>query len=175
VDVVSEQLGNDFEVKFLPVYGCKEADELGIDVAPAIAVNRRIIKEGVPTKEEILDLIERARPIKLGIVLTKAPVGSEDAENALDAGRQALTAGDGASLFLLSDGVWLAKRGKMNRVEDKLAGFIRLGGEVVVSGEHLKAAGQGSDRLVEQAIVAEDGLGHLVDLAMDDWDKVIVF
>lgn len=172
---MSEQLGNDFEVKFLPIYACKEADELGVDVAPAIAVNRRIIKEGVPTKEEILDLIERALPIKLGIVLTKAPVGSEDAENALDAGRQALLAGDAASLFLLSDGVWLAKRGKMNPVEDKLADFIALGGEVVVSGEHLKAAGLGPDRLIDKAIVAEDGLGHLVDLAMDDWDKAIVF
>ncbi len=172
---MAEQLGDDFDVKFLPVYASKEADELGIDVAPAIAVNRRIIKEGVPTKEEILDLIERAQPIKLGIILTKAPVGSEDAENALDAGRQALLAGDAASLFLLSDGVWLAKRGKANPVEEKLADFIRLGGEVVASGEHLKAVGLGPDRLIDKAIIAEDGLGSLVDLAMDDWDKVIIF
>ncbi|MDA8186537.1 MAG: DsrE family protein [Dehalococcoidales bacterium] len=175
MDVVAEQLGGDFEVKFLPVYACKEADELGVDVAPAIAVNRRIIKEGVPTKEEILDLIERARPIKLGIVLTKTPFGSEDAENALEAGRQALLAGDAASLFLLSDGVWLAKRGKADPLESKLADFIEMGGEVAVSGEHLKAAGLGPDLLVGKVIVAEDGLGSLVDLAMDDWDKAIIF
>src|SRR3990172_12904339 len=168
---MAEQLGIDFEVKFLPVYACKEADELGVDVAPAIAVNRRIIKEGVPSKEEIVDLIERARSIRLGIVLTKAPVGSEDAENALEAGRQALLAGDAASLFLLSDGVWLAKQGKADPMEEKLSEFIKLGGEVVACGEHLKAAGLGRDRLVEGTTVAEDGLGRLVDLVMDAWDK----
>lgn len=172
---MAEELGIDFEVKFLPVYACTEADELGVDVAPAIAVNRRIIKEGVPTKEEILDLIERARPIRLGVILTKAPAGSEDAENALEAGRQSLLAGDAASLFLLSDGVWLAKQGKADPMEEKLSEFIRLGGEVVACGEHLKAAGLGRDRLVEGTTIAEDGLGRLVDLVMDEWDKAIIF
>lgn len=175
MDVVAEQLGHDFEVKFLPVNACRESDDLGISVAPTIAVNRRVIKEGVPTKEEILDLMERARPIKLGIVLTKAPAGSEDAENALDAGSQALLAGDLASLFLLSDGVWLAKRGKVDATEGKLADFIKLGGEVVVCGEHLKAAGLGPDRLVERVTIAEDGFGRLVDMVMDEWDKAIIF
>jgi len=172
---VAEQLGQDFEVKFLPVNACRESEELAVGVAPAIVVNRRVVKEGVPTKEEILDLIERARPIKLGILLTKAPAGSEDAENALEAGRQALLAGDAASLFLLSDGVWLAKRGKVDPVEEKLAEFVKLGGEIVVCGEHLKAAGLGPDRLIDTAIIAEDGFDRLVDMVMDEWDKAIVF
>ena len=172
---MAEDLGIDFEVKFLPVYACNEADELGVDVAPTIAVNRRIIKEGVPSKDEILDLIERARSIRLGIVLTKAPVGSGDAENALEAGRQSLLAGDAASLFLLSDGVWLAKRGKADGLEGKLDDFIRQGGQVVVCGEHLKAAGLSRDRLVDNVSVAEDGFGQLVDLVMDTWDKAIIF
>jgi sulfur relay (sulfurtransferase) complex TusBCD TusD component (DsrE family) len=182
VDVVAEQLTDDFEVKFLPIDTSEEARELGIGSAPALAVNRRIIQEGVPTKEEILALIERARPIKLGIVLTKAPVGSEDAENAIEAGRQALLAGDSASLFLLGDGVWLAKRGKNDVFESKngvlesrLVEFVERGGEVIVSGEHLKAVGLGPDRLIDKVAVAEDGLGSLVDLAMDDWDKAIIF
>lgn len=174
MDVVAEQLEDDFEVKFLPVYASPEADELGVDVAPAIAVNRRVIKEGVPTREEILEFVERARPIRLGIVVTKAPAGSEDAANALEAGLQALASGDAASLFLLSDGVWLAKRGKLDAVEAKLADFIRLGGQVVVCGEHLKAAGLGPERLVTGATIAEDGFGRLVDLVMDEWDKAIV-
>lgn len=172
---MAEGLDHDFEVKFLPVYACKEADELGVDVAPALAVNRRVIKEGVPTKEEILDMIERARPINLGIIITKAPAGSEDAENAIEAGRQALLAGDTVGLFLLSDGVWLAKRGKAELLEEKLADFVKLGGKVIASGEHLKAAGLGPDRLVDKVAVAEDGLGRLVDMVMDEWDKTIIF
>ncbi|MBI4494344.1 MAG: DsrE family protein [Chloroflexi bacterium] len=175
MDVVAEQLGHDFEVKFLPVYACKESQELGVEVAPALAVNRKVIKEGVPSKEEILELVAQARPIRLGIVLTKAPAGSEDAENALEAGRQALLAGDTASLFLLSDGVWLAKRGQAGAVAEMLAEFLHLGGEVVACGEHLRAVGLGPDRLIERAAVAEDGLGRLVDLVMDEWDKVITF
>ncbi|MDO8674157.1 MAG: DsrE family protein [Dehalococcoidia bacterium] len=171
---MAEDLGHDFEVKFLPVYASKEAEELGVDVAPALAVNRRIIKEGVPTKEEILDMIERARPINLGIIVTKAPIGSEDAENALEAGRQALLAGDTVGLFLLSDGVWLAKRGKADALEAKLAEFITLGGKVVASGQHLRAVGLGADRLVEKVDIADDGLGRLVDLVMDEWDKTII-
>lgn len=164
-------LGEDVEVRFLPLYS-PEADALGAELAPALVVNRRTLVEGVPTVEEIRALIARARPTKVGIILTKAPQGSEDAENALEAGLAALAAGDQAALFLLSDGVWVARKGAMGL---KLADFLGLGGEVYVSGEHLKAGGLAREKLVEGVEVANGAFDRLVDLVMDEWDKVIVF
>lgn len=164
-------LGEDLEVRFLPLYS-PEAEALGAELAPALVVNRRTLVEGVPSVDEIETLIQKARPIRLGIILTKAPHGSEDAENAIEAGLSALAGGDEASLFLLSDGVWAARKEAM---AGKLPSFVSKGGKVFVSGEHMKAAGLGVDKLVEQAKVANDAFDHLVDLVMDQWDRVIVF
>ncbi len=163
-------LGENLEVRFLALYS-PEAEALGAELAPALVVNRRTLVEGVPSVEEIKEALDKARPVRLGIILTKAPQGSEDAENALAAGLAALEAGDDASLFLLSDGVWAARKGAM---VGKLPSFVARGGEVFVSGEHMKAAGLAADKLVEQAEVANDAFDHLVDLVMDQWDRVVV-
>ncbi len=159
------------EVRFLPLYS-PEAEALGAELAPALVVNRRKLVEGVPSVDEIKEALEKARPIRLGIILTKAPLGSEDAENALAAGMAALDAGDQASLFLLSDGVWAARKLAMAW---SLPCFMDKGGKVFVSGEHMKAAGLAEDKLVEQAQVANDAFDQLVDLVMDQWDRVMVF
>jgi len=164
-------LGEDLEVRFLPLYS-PEAEALGAELAPALVVNRRKLVEGVPSVEEIKEALEKARPIRLGIILTKAPQGSEDAENALLAGLAALEVGDEASLFLLSDGVWAARKEAM---AGKLPAFMSKGGEVCVSGEHMRAAGLPPEKLVEQAQVANDAFDQLVDLVMDQWDRVMVF
>ncbi|MDP2726981.1 MAG: DsrE family protein [Dehalococcoidia bacterium] len=171
MDVAGEMLGENLEVRFLALYS-PEAVALGAELAPALVVNRRTLVEGVPSVEEIKALLEKARPVRLGIILTKAPQGSEDAENALEAGLAALDAGDEASLFLLSDGVWAARKDAM---AGRLPSFVGKGGKVLVSGEHMKAAGLAGDKLVEQAQVANDVFDDLVDLVMGQWDRVIVF
>ena len=171
MDVAREMVMEDVEVRFLPLYS-PEAEALGAELAPALVVNRRKLVEGVPTIEEIRALIDKARPVRLGIILTKAPQGSEDAENAVETGLAALAGGDEASLFLLSDGVWAARKEAM---AGKLAAFLGRGGEVFVSGEHMRAAGLAADKLLGQAKVANDAFDHLVDLVMDEWDRVIVF
>lgn len=125
----------------------------------------------MPSVEEIKEALDKAHPVRLGIILTKAPQGSEDAENALAAGLASLDAGDEASLFLLSDGVWAARKGAMAG----LPSFVSRGGKVFVSSEHMKAAGLASDTLVEQSKVANEAFDHLVDLVMGQWDRVIVF
>lgn len=171
VDVAGGMIEDDLELRFLPLRS-PEADALGAKAAPALVVNRRTRVEGVPSLEEIKSLILKAGPIRLGIILTKAPQGSEDAESAIAAGLAALDAGDDASLFLLSDGVWAARKGAAG---GKLEAFLGQGGEVFVSGEHIKAAGLAPEKLVPAAKVADDALDQLVDLIMGQWDKVIVF
>jgi sulfur relay (sulfurtransferase) DsrF/TusC family protein len=172
--VVASNLDKDIEVRFLPL-SSPEADERGVELAPALVVNRRRVVEGVPSPEEIAGLIESALPTNLGIILTKGPQGGEDAENALDVALKALEMDDRVGLFLLSDGVWAAKKGLPGAIAQKLEAFLRGGGQLTVSGEHLEAAGLGPERLVEGASIAPDPYDRLVDLVMEEWDKVIVF
>lgn len=138
-------------------------------------INRKFIVEGVPSKEDIQELIGRARPAKLGIILTKAPYGDEDAENALQMGLESLALGDEVDLFLLSDGVWVAKEGLGGLIGQRLTKFTGAGGEVYISSEHLKAGGLNPTGLSVEVEIAEDPFDRLVDLVMDEWDRVIVF
>ncbi len=172
MDVLAEAPREDFEVRFLPLYS-PEADAYGAEVAPALVVNRKLLVEGIPSPEEIKALIQKAKPITLGIILTKAPGASEEAENALDAALESLAMGNQVGLFLLSDGVWVAKAGQMGAVAAKLGDVIERGGQVHCSGEHLKAAGLAPDRLAPGVVIANDGFGRLAELIMEEWDKVI--
>ncbi len=172
--VVASNLDKDIELKFLPL-SSPEAEERGVELAPALVVNRRTLVEGIPSAEEIAKLIENAAPASLGIILTKGPRSGEGGENALDVALSALEMDDRVGLFLLSDGVWTAKRGLPGALAGKLNDFLRGGGQVTVSGEHLEAAGLGPERLVEGISIAPDPYDRLVDLVMEEWDKVVVF
>jgi len=158
-------------MRFLPLYS-PEADALGAELAPALVVNRKNLVEGVPSVEEIKELVENSRS-RLGVLLMKAP-GGEEAENALTLALEALDQGNRADIFCLSDGVWLTKQGPKGPLEKRLPQFMGRGGKVWASGEHLKAAGLTKERLVPQVEVADDALGDLVDMIMDQWDKVVV-
>lgn len=171
---MASNVDKDIEVKFLPL-SAPEADQRGVEIAPALVVNRRMVVEGVPGSQEIMELIEKSLPKALGVILTKGPYGGEDAENALDVALEAQEMGDPVGLFLLSDGVWAAKKGQQGPLAQKLGDFLARGGEVTVSGEHLEAAGLTPDRLVPKAIIAPDPYDRLVDLVMDRWEKVVVF
>ena len=172
--MVASNLDKEIEVKFLPL-SSPEAEERGVELAPTLVVNRRTVVEGVPSPEEIAKLIENAAPTSLGIILTKGPRSGEDDENALDVALSALDMDDQVGIFLISDGVWTAKRGLPEALNRKLNDFLRGGGQVTVSGEHLEAAGLGLERLVEGVSIAPDPYDRLVDLVMEEWDKVVVF
>ncbi len=165
-------MAEDVEVRFLPLYS-PEADALGAELAPALVINRKRLVEGIPSVEEIKALIQESLPTRLGIILTKAPVGSEHADNALTLGLQALAEGGEAAIFCLSDGVWLAKRSLAGSPDGRLVQFLAQGGKVCASGEHLRAAGLSATQLWDRVEVAEDGYDRLVDLIMEEWDKVV--
>lgn len=171
--VVAANLDKDIEVRFLPLYS-PESEARGVEIAPALVVNGRHIIEGVPSAEEITQLISRALPVNLGIVLTRSPYNGDGAENALSLALEAQKMGDKASLFLLSDGVWLAKRGQEGPLLTQLQEFQRYGGEVLASSEHLQAAGLTPERMVEGVTLLPDPVDRLVELVMEHWEKVIV-
>lgn len=185
LDVVYEESSNyeidkkmnittiDFEIQLLP-FPSKTAEERGIEKAPALCVNRRLKAYGVLSTEEIKDLIEKTKPVKIGIIITKTPTANEDVENALAMGEEALKVGNQVELFLLSDGVWVGKKGNA-LAEGRLSDLIKNGCKVKASGKHLKACGLEKKKLVEGVNISDDPYDDLVDLVMERWDKVVIF
>lgn len=171
--VLQTHVDKDIEVRFLPL-DSPEAEARGVELAPCLVVNKRTIVEGVPGPEEIARLIEEATPTSLGVVLTRGPYSSGGAEDALELALAAQEAGDGVALFLISDAVWLARQGQEGPLLARLRAFQQAGGEVLVSGEHLQAAGLSPQALVEGATVLPDPYDALVDQVMERWDRVVV-
>ncbi|MEE9202978.1 MAG: thioredoxin family protein [Dehalococcoidia bacterium] len=171
--VLQANVESDIEVRFLPL-DSPEAEARGVELAPCLVVNGRTIVEGVPGPEEIARLIEEAVPTTLGIILTRGPYSSGGAEDAVGLALASQEAGDRVGLFLISDGVWLAHRGQEGPLLGSLVAFQGAGGEVLVSGEHLQAAGLSPQALVEGATVLPDPYDALVDRVMEHWDRVII-
>jgi len=169
--VASEEKG-EIEVRLLSI-GSEEAREKGVTAAPAILANNRALVEGVPTEEGIRELIEKAKPAKMGIVITKSAYGSGEVENALAIGNDALGLGDQVDLFLLGDGIWLVKRGSAGAVSELFTKFMERGGKVYVSEPHLRAGGLNLGGISDNLEIAMDPYDSLVDLLMEKWDRAI--
>jgi sulfur relay (sulfurtransferase) complex TusBCD TusD component (DsrE family) len=111
----------------------------------------------------------------IGIILTKTPHGSEDAENALVIGKEALASGKKLGIFLLGDGVWVGKAGKDDRIQTMLLEIIEKGAKVTVSEPHLKAYGLTGDKIVQDIAIIKKPYAEMVEMVMEEWDKVIIF
>lgn len=108
-------------------------------------------------------------PLNLGFIITRSPDESSTDSLVLKAASQALRKGDQVTIFLLGDAVWLAVKSKSD-----IKSFIKKGGKLVVSGEHLKAHGLSTDELLPSVEVASDPYDGLVDLVMEKCDKVVM-
>jgi sulfur relay (sulfurtransferase) DsrF/TusC family protein len=171
--VLQANVENDIEVRFLPL-NSPEAEARGVELAPCLVVNGRTIVEGVPGPEEIARFIEEVVPTALGIILTRGPYSSGGAEDAVGLALASQEGGDRVGLFLISDGVWLAHQGQEGALLGQLKAFLGAGGEVLVSGEHIQAAGLPPQALVEGVTVLPDPYDALVDRVMEHWDRVII-
>ena len=172
LEVAAEEKG-EIQVKLLP-FPSKEAEERGVDIAPAIVIDGKILITGVASKEDIKNFIEKAKITRIGIILTKAH-GDEDSMHALSIANGALAGGDKADVFLISDGVLIAKKGqKPDTVEKLLTNVIAKGGEIFASEAHLKAFGL-KDKIISGIKVSDKPYDDLVDLIMEKWDKVVIF
>ena len=173
VDEKKDIISKDFEVHLLP-FPSRITDERGIESAPSISINRKFKVYGVLSPEVIKGFIETTKPVLIGIIITKTPNANEDVENALAIGEKALNVGNQVELFLLSDGVWVGKRGN-TLTEQRMKNLIMDGCKVIASGTHLKACGLNKEKLVEGIHIADNPYDELVDLVMDRWDKVVIF
>ncbi len=105
----------------------------------------------------------------LGFILMRSPHGSDSDSIVLKAGLKALGKGDGATILLIGDSVWLA-----NKLNTQVEKFIRKGGKVMASGEHLKANGLTGEELLSGVEIISDPYDKLVDLVMERFDKVVI-
>ena len=162
----------DFDIKFISI-SSEIAKERGITRAPSILINKKAFAMGLLSTEEIEKLIEQSTPSTLGILLSKSPFESEDANVALRIANEALALGDSVEMFLIGDGVWTAKNDLEGSIADKLNKFIEKKGRLMVSGPHLKAGGINREKIDKNVEVFDKPYDELVDLIMTKWDKVI--
>lgn len=111
----------------------------------------------------------------IGIIITKTPHGSGNPENAMRIGIEALSAGKDLGIFLVSDGVWCGKAGEGDKIQDLLSDLINRGAKVVASGPHLRAYGMTERGLIKGIEIIDKPYSRLVDMVMEQWDKVISF
>jgi sulfur relay (sulfurtransferase) complex TusBCD TusD component (DsrE family) len=109
----------------------------------------------------------------LGIVITKTPAVSTLVANALKIGRQATSKGHKVTIFLLSDGVWLAKKNQIGTATEELKILLNNGAAVMASHQHLKGAGITEDDLWDGITLSDKPYHDLVENVMEHWDRVI--
>lgn len=119
-------------------------------------------------------MMSRENQIKdIGFVLTKAPIESSLTYRFLSLAQNAIDKDKTIGLFLISDGVWLAKKNQNNKPHELLNKLLKNGAEVTVSKDHLMAAGIEDSDLINGVNVTEQPYADLVDHVMEKWNKVI--
>ena len=110
----------------------------------------------------------------IGFVITKPPLETGAVAGVLRTALDAVNDGRSVGLFLISDGVWLAKAGQENKAFTLFNELLGKGVSVTASGDHLLAAGIPEDGVVEGVEVTRKPYKALVATVMDDWWKVMV-
>lgn len=109
----------------------------------------------------------------LGIIITKAPLESGSVEGALELARETVEQGRSVGLFLISDGVWLVKKKQDNKVARSFHELLNLGVQVIVSKDHLEAAGITEDDVMEGVMRSSKIYKDLVIHVMERWNRVM--
>ena len=108
----------------------------------------------------------------IGMIIARTASTTENPVHALHLALEILSHGKQVGLFLIGDGVYLAKNGKTESAV-LLARLISKGAKVYASPEHLKASGFTKERLVPGIVIVEDTYADLVDFVMERYEKVI--
>lgn len=109
----------------------------------------------------------------IGMILARTASSSERPVDALALAQDLLAAGKQVGVFLVGDGIYLAKDGGTEAARI-IKDLISKGAKVYVSPEHLKASGLSKERLVEGVAIVEDTYRDLVEFVMEWHEKVIV-
>ena len=108
--------------------------------------------------------------IDLGFIITKAPYESTLGSGFLDLARKEIENGKKVGVFLISDGIWFAKKNQKNNV---IKFLIEKGAEITVSLDNLEAAGIDNTELIKGLTISDKPYDDLVELVMEKWNKVM--
>ncbi len=122
----------------------ERAADLGVEEAPSVMVNGKILINGMASTEGLMKSLEEAQPEVVGLMFTRAP-GNEEVEALRDFVRAGVGTADFLVLFLLNDGVWLARE---NGPLLREIGSVLENGEVLCVEKFLKESGIGRSELV---------------------------
>jgi sulfur relay (sulfurtransferase) complex TusBCD TusD component (DsrE family) len=114
-----------------------------------------------------------AYKIDYGFVITKAPLESPKALSILKLGQKAIASGKTVGIFLISDGIWLAKNHQQNDTGKLILQLCQDGAEIIASQEHLEAAGISPNDIIKGIKVSSKPYDDLVDSVMEHWRWVI--
>ena len=109
----------------------------------------------------------------IGFIITKAPLESSLTYSFLKIAKEAIVEGKTISIFLLSDGVWLAKKNQKNNVVELFKTFLEKKINITISKDHLDAAGIESTDLLHGVITTERPYSDLVDFVMEKCRRVM--
>jgi sulfur relay protein TusB/DsrH len=107
-----------------------------------------------------------------GIIIARTAAASENAISSLELAQDLLASGNQVGVFLIGDGIYLAKQGKTSAAA-LITTLIAKGAKVFASPEHLKASGLSKERLVSGIEVVEDTYKDLVEFVMERYEKVL--
>jgi sulfur relay (sulfurtransferase) complex TusBCD TusD component (DsrE family) len=113
-------------------------------------------------------------PTGIGFIITKAPLESSLTYSFLTIAKNAIEQGKTISIFLLSDGIWLAKKTQKNNVVELFKTFLEKKVDITISKDHLEAAGIKDTDLLHGVIIAERPYADLVDFVMEKCRKVMI-
>lgn len=113
------------------------------------------------------------QPIDIGLMISKPPVESGIVASALGIAHGAMVKGQKVGIFLISDGVWIAKKNQKNHAAELFGHLVKGGATVTASDEHLAAAGITENEIVEGIHITKKTYKELVRQVMEDWSRVV--
>jgi len=91
---------------------------------------------------------------------------------ALSFAMPAMKVGDPVDIFLIGDGVWLARTNLGGEIGKMMSRFLE-GGRVYASGPHLEAGGIDPASIRKDIEICRKPYDALTDLIMERWDRVV--
>jgi sulfur relay protein TusB/DsrH len=109
----------------------------------------------------------------IGFVITKAPMEYSVIKKLLTAMLEGVNNNEKIGLFLVSDGVFLIKKYQKNEISNILKKILTKNIEIMVSKEHLEAAGISEDEIFDKCSISEKPYDDLVDFVMEKYERVV--
>jgi predicted peroxiredoxin len=109
-----------------------------------------------------------------GFLITALASSPKDPGQVLRSAIKKREEGAKVEIFLMGDGVYLIKKGSSTQASEALEKAMEIGCAIMLSNDHLMAAGISQDELPEAAEVVKNPCRAIAWKSMEEWDRIIV-